>query len=343
MRVLALTCLSLSLAGCAAPDVLPDSDTSSPAWQFELVADGLRAQSCPEGIAFERASSIEIKAEPVSKGVARPDSFSGLNFTGAWHLTSQNRGFAGLSGLVRLRSGSLLAVSDAGIWTWIGIDPDTGTPDGFGALADLRDSNGEAFDAKIDSDAEGLDFRDGLALVSFEHDHRISAYDLEGCGAAAREVITVRLPQTVAGQPLSANRGAEALALKEDGTLQVGFETRRGKGSPVTSVLSDGALDQLEIVEQPFLYTLTGMDQKGSLSTQVLRSYDPIRGARVILRVHEGEDLIAEANLKGDLPVDNFEGVAIGTAPNGQTRVWLISDNNFSAEQRTLLFAFDLD
>ena len=42
------------------------------------------------------------------------------------------------------------------------------------------------------------------------------------------------------------------------------------------------------------------------------------------------------------MTVDNFEGLALTT--QGDTlRLWLISDDNFSDRQQTLLYAFDLD
>ena len=39
---------------------------------------------------------------------------------------------------------------------------------------------------------------------------------------------------------------------------------------------------------------------------------------------------------------DNFEGIALQRRDGGGIRLWLISDDNFSASQRTLLYAFDL-
>ena len=41
------------------------------------------------------------------------------------------------------------------------------------------------------------------------------------------------------------------------------------------------------------------------------------------------------------LTVDNFEGVDFVPRPGGAYRVYILSDDNFSASQRTLLLAFD--
>ena len=44
------------------------------------------------------------------------------------------------------------------------------------------------------------------------------------------------------------------------------------------------------------------------------RAYDPVRGARVICRSTGRRTRIADGVFKPPLPVDNFEGVAIGGA-----------------------------
>ena len=40
--------------------------------------------------------------------------------------------------------------------------------------------------------------------------------------------------------------------------------------------------------------------------------------------------------------MDNFEGISATRGPNGATRIYIVSDNNFSGRQRTLLLAFDV-
>lgn len=41
--------------------------------------------------------------------------------------------------------------------------------------------------------------------------------------------------------------------------------------------------------------------------------------------------------------IDNMEGLAVHTAPDGSTRITIISDNNFNDWERSLLFEFSLD
>ena len=56
--------------------------------------------------------------------------------------------------------------------------------------------------------------------------------------------------------------------------------------------------------------------------------------------VLEPEEL---ATLKPPLLVDNFEGIAARVTPEGRTLLYLLSDDNFNAVQRTLLTVFVVD
>ena len=49
----------------------------------------------------------------------------------------------------------------------------------------------------------------------------------------------------------------------------------------------------------------------------------------------------ATLRLEGSTIRDNFEGVALTRSPSGGTRLYLISDDNATDSQRTLLLAFD--
>lgn len=346
MRSLCILAIAM-LSACAAADVqTPQAVDASPAtgvWSYTENVDDLRAASCPEGTDYTRATPIALRVIEAERGnkQARDTQLNGLTLAGAWQLESKESDFGGLSGLAVTPSGELLAINDAGAFIWIDIDPETGSPQGAGAIAYMRDAQGKFFANKRDGDSEGLDFRDGLALVSFEQDHRIAAFDLGRCGSAARAAPVVNLTPVLEGTLLADNRGPEALSLIGD-HLSVGYEMRKSGGSPVGTVNSDGSLSSVETTEQPLLYLMTGMDVEGDVSARIFRAYDPIRGARVILEVDQQGQRIAEAMFKRPLPVDNFEGVALGKIPAGATRIWLISDDNFSANQRTLLLALDL-
>jgi len=42
------------------------------------------------------------------------------------------------------------------------------------------------------------------------------------------------------------------------------------------------------------------------------------------------------------LTIDNFEGIAARRLSDGRVRLYVISDDNFSGRQRTLLMVFDV-
>ena len=50
---------------------------------------------------------------------------------------------------------------------------------------------------------------------------------------------------------------------------------------------------------------------------------------------------LGEWKIEKPATVDNFEGLAALPGKNGVVRFYLISDDNFSSSQRTLLLAFD--
>ncbi len=49
------------------------------------------------------------------------------------------------------------------------------------------------------------------------------------------------------------------------------------------------------------------------------------------------------AKLSSQLPVDNFEAIAVEPRANGKLTVWLMSDDNQALSQRTLLWKMALD
>src|SRR5262249_26889348 len=78
------------------------------------------------------------------------------------------------------------------------------------------------------------------------------------------------------------------------------------------------------------------------------RSLPLFSGFEARLSVIEAATIAAGARLSGQelaiikspLPVDNFEGVAARAAPDGSVLIYVLSDDNFSALERTLLLQF---
>ena len=352
------------LVACSAPEDgagmrgAPDAPAEAPAatrtvWSFDAHAPGLRARSCPDTVSFARATRFELSATAI-KFAPQPiadERLSGLSYAGGWHLTSDWEGFGGLSGLAVMRAGNLLAVSDQGNFVWIAMED--GKPAGSGQHAAMRDENGNEVSGKSRQDAEGLALRDGLALVSFERDHRILAFDLEGCGANARGAVLTGVPSQPEGMArmMEPNGGLEGLALSREGHLVAASETP-DNGVPTGAAFVDASgagrlrLSHRLAAQGPL--RATGLDFIGDDRLTVHRHYDRQSGNTINLtRTPIGEGFsVGESDLLARLDartvVDNFEAVAAAPLAGGATRIFLLSDDNFNNSQRTLLLAFDL-
>jgi hypothetical protein len=351
MNKLALAAsLLMAMVACAVPDPVEapvqQPTNASALWSFETAVRSLRDESCPGGSPDTDPMPIQITAVPVDlkDAGAHPPLPASVAFAGGWRLTSGNTNFGGLSGMETLPDGDILTVSDVGAFVWIGLS--SGRPDGTGKLAYMRGQDGSHLSGKSDGDAEGLALRDGLALVSFERNHRIEAFDLGNCGADARAARVAHLPFDVAGRPIDENQGAEALSILPAGTLKFGFENFGGDPSPLGVVLSTGeGVLTGDTAANPPGYSLVGLDETTDETGQpvtvtLFRSYDPIRGNRNIITWSTSDIRI---ELKRPMTVDNFEGIAAEFVSADTLRIWLISDNNFSDRQQTLLYAFDVD
>ncbi|MEZ6002068.1 esterase-like activity of phytase family protein [Hyphomonas sp.] len=338
------------LATCTATPDVPaapklDMPDAGAAWTLETVASELAEASCPAGTSYASFTPLAFSATPIALGPADdvasriPD---GASFIGGWELTADNSSFGGLSDLALDGDGNLLAVVDDGAFVQIGLEG--GAPDGTGQLAYMLGDDGNLLQGKSLGDAEGLAVRNGLAIVSFERTHRISAFNLDACGAAAREATVSLLPDTYAGRMIDKNRGAEALTVTPEGNILFGYETVENGHSPIGAV---AGLEQAgwtdERAPNPAGYAFVGFDTArigaADQTFWLFRSYDPIRGNRNVLSWQGGKKEIV---LTRPLAVDNYEGITVQDIGNGIARVWIVSDDNFNPQQRTLLLAFDI-
>jgi hypothetical protein len=302
--------LSLALAACA--------PTSAP----------LPKAPIPAGPA------IGLNAEPVGLNAEPPPNWT---FAGGLALTSPDTArLHGLSDIEVDADGGLTAVSDDGDLFTARLVLDgqrrlTGVADG--RLAPLRDPDGGPIGGKEWGDAEGLAIGPGGDLfVSFERRHRIWLYH--------RGEPALRLPAPEAAFP--DNGGMEALSL--DRSRGVGVYVTAGEDSGETWTCRIAATCvQGPTIEKSREFGVVGLrklpDGRGAW---LLRAFDPVRGVRIELRVFDARGVVLDRlSLARPALVDNFEGVAAVPGPDGSIRFYLISDDNFSAGQKTLLYAFD--
>lgn len=343
---------------------------------LDAYLSSLRSKSCPSGTEREEPDSIMLKASPVALQGINPGrkSIGGLNFVTGFHLTSDDKRFGGLSGLDVRDDGKLLAVSDTGFFIWLDLAEDGVTPISA-RLTAMRDGAGKVFPTKSAGDAEGLALQDGLALVSFEGVPRVLAYDIGKCGTRARGAsVGWNMENAIVASKISAegNEGVEALAITDDWRLFSGLETKVGK---------EGVLSARPLEARAKFDLKIGKDAPELVGLDLIKSGDEVHAfslhrssralssnaitiietvferhldqsnlpARVINEIDErsrstfrikSSRTLAEMNLL--LTIDNYEGIAARQMPDGRTRLFIVSDDNFSASQRTLLMVFDV-
>lgn len=294
-----------------------------------------------------------IAANAIAPPAAAPQAYGPLRFAGGVVLTSQDPLFGGFSGLEIDDGLQLTAISDNGAWLRGQIQLDKeGRLAGFGdgKLAVMTDPRGLALRYKKAGDAEGLAaLPSGRFAVSFEHYHRVWIYDL----AAGPQSAAIRAGSTIWDSwYLEPNEGLEALAAHGDGLLAGAERSPKGGEAWFWKLpLAGDAAPKPGIAPLSPGFALVGLDQLppafGGDYVALERFYTPVTAVRIRLRRVSASGLAAGrfegpiiAELASPLMLDNFEGVSAIAHGDG-ARLFLISDDNFRKDQRTLLYAFD--
>jgi hypothetical protein len=220
----------------------------------------------------------------------------------------------------------------------------------------IQNSKGAALPRAYARDAEALAIimRDGVAAgvrVGFENLTRVADFDLTNGvphGAAREVTIPKWLTETRTNQTLEAVCIAPAASPVAGSTL----------------LLTEGVIDD----DGQHAAYLLGRNDKGQLSYQSGTGTDPTdcaflpngdllvleRGIQLIsfhmrlkrvpaAEVKPGAHMVGETLLESTgTDIDNMEGVAVHTGPDGTTRITIISDNNFNDWERSLLLEFSL-
>jgi hypothetical protein len=314
LRLAAGLCAAVLLAGCAPQ----------------------RADPLPKA-PLPHTPVIAITAEPAgpSPGTAMA---AGWTFAGGYKLTSaETSRLHGLSDIKAWVDGRVLVVGDQGDLLEARL-----TFDGQGWLSGVANAtlkpvigeDGQPITAKGDReyDAEGIaEFPDGGRLISLEQHDRIYFYP--------PSQVRPRLapaPQT----QIAFNKGLEALAAWPAGGADAYLTGIEGSGEVFLCRLS-AACTPFTKVDLEGLELTSLAPLPGGRVAYLLRGYNPIAGNRIIVKVMgaDGRE-VDRLQIARPAVVDNFEGLA--AVPRGDgVRFYLISDDNFSSSQQTLLFAID--
>lgn len=353
------------------------------AGSLDAYLKGLKDVSCPAGVAFQKPGTITLTASPVPVSTLNPGkkTVGALTFVAGFHLTSSDKRFGGLSDIHFLPDGNLLTVSDQGHFVWLDLGNDGITPTAA-RIADLLNANGKLFDGKREADSEGLAINGGMTLVSFERDHRVLAYDIGDCGAAARGAPIVydgfgrSMPDAFKAAKIDVpdNTSLEALAVTPDWFMFSGLEQEVDGSGPLSARpveappefnlrIEKGAPDFVAIDLLPDgrkgdvrAFTLhrgfsSVLGNAITISETHLERYldqsglPANRESEIAARSHwryriKDSRRLAEMNIL--LTIDNFEGIAAKQLKDGTVRLFVISDDNYSSSQRTLLMIYDL-
>ena len=261
-----------------------------------------------------------------------------------FELQSDHEGFGGLSGLWIAPDGtSMITVSDIGQrWQARLHHDDTGRLidiDGF-TVADLprRPEEGER-SRWIDSEELSSDGQDGL-IVAYEGQHRLQRWQLDDLDAIPESIV---LPKGL-GKP--SNSGIEALTNLADGRLfAVAERVGAWGGEGLMGWVIDGeTADDLVYLQGPNM-SPTGADRLEDIVYIVERAFSLLGGFRTRIVSLQSDLIEPGARLEtkelaafrwGDFG-ENFEAIVARRGPDGRIFLYLLTDDNFSFFQETLL------
>ncbi len=300
-------------------------------------------------------------------GAPAPGQLGPFRFVGAWQLSSEDYLFGGYSALLARPDRHLLAISDRGSWLEF-TEPDTAAPPGL-ALA----QHGHAMSHMLRDKSEWTSIGDAEAAVtdvppgaggghiwlSWEDRNAISRFDMSGPGNWGHEQRA--FPKVI--RHWSPQFGAEAMARLPDGRFMVvsedfaphGFERVHltltfpsdpsAPAAPEPShgdLTADAGYRPTDMVQLP--------DGRMLILLRRLTWLLPLRFSCRIALADPAElwrtgrwTARTLARLDPPLPTDNFEGLGLRPRGDGTFDVWVISDDNRGATQRTVLLKLALD
>jgi hypothetical protein len=313
----------------------------------------------PDEFTVAAPVSIEVNARPIpffdssDRSRAR---FGALEYRSGLVLTSGFRGFGGLSGLrLDAKGERFISFSDKGNWFTGRIVYQGREMTGLADVeaAPMLGPDGKPITARGWFDSESIALDGQLVYIGLERVNQVLRFDFsKGFTRSRGEVV----PLPPAARKLPNNKGLEALVmvpkglplagtliaisergLDRDGNLiafLVGgntpgqFAVRRTQNFDVSDAVLLPSGDLL-ILERKFSW-LTGIGIR--IRRIPLASVAP--GAVV-----DGPGIF-DADLGNE--VDNMEGIDAHVTPEGDTMLTMVSDDNFSMLQRTLLLQFKL-
>ncbi len=284
--------------------------------------------------------TVEAQRTPqMTGGQAAPQGGAFAYAGGLWLTSPDTSRLHGLSDLKVWPDGRLLAMGDEGDLLEARLTLDAqGAPSSVtdARLTGIVGEDGRTLTSrgKAWADAEGIaELANGDRLVSLEEHDRILVYPHAGG------------PPRLAPSPdvvYPFNLGMEALADYPAAGPDAYIVGGEASGEFFVCHLAGGCAKDRTVALPPEFGLTAVAPLSGGRLAYLLRAYDPVRGARVLLRIDDAAGLrLGEWRFERPATVDNFEGLAAVPKADGRIRFYILSDDNFSSAQRTLLLAFD--
>lgn len=316
------------------------------------------------GVAAARAPvppapvDIEIRSFPINAFVPREadkKQFGAFEFRGGLELQSDYRGFGGLSA-IRTEAGGqrLVAISDQGQWLTARIDLEGNRLSGLSQarMAAILGPGGRPLAQTGNWDTESLWIEGGTAWIGVERTHRIFRFDTFG-----REGVLARgnpTPVPMGSERMPSNRGIEALGVLPRpsalaGTLLAISERALTAQGDIRAFLIGSGPAREFYVKRTNDFDVTDLAfLPGGDLLLLERWFSAWRGVAFRVRridlaaIRPGATVDGPIVLSADMSsqIDNMEGIAVHRNGEGETIVTIVSDNNFSFLQRTLLLQF---
>ncbi len=291
-------------------------------------------------------SVVGLIAAALTSGPAAAEA---ARHVGTYVWTSDDPKFGGWSGFDLLEDGvTFRAVSDIGLTVAGRLERDADgrvTGVAVDAMEPLQGDEAEELAIAV-RDAEGLALRsDGSFNVSFEGSGRTARVAGYGATTSAAVILTEGLDLSALGE----NRGIEALALAQDGTLVAISEGAPGLFRGYRVYAGQGTdWSQAAEIPQDRTWSVTGADFGPDGDLYVLeRDFWPLLGFRNrVLRMRMTPEGMTDSAVLFETTVgvhDNLEGLAVWAAADGSLRMTMISDDNFRRRQRTEIVDYRID
>ena len=316
-------------------------------------------QPVPDDLTPSAPVTIDVSARPIGGFDLRDRSqtqFGSLRFRSGLVLTSSFRGFGGLSAFrIDDKGERFISLSDKGSWftgriVYAGHEM-TGLADV--EAAPMLGADGRPITARGWFDTESLARDGGTLYVGIERANQILSFDFGKDGVRARGV-PIALPPGLRKLPF--NKGLESLVVIRKGLPLAGALiaiSERGLdsqgniigaliGGPKPGALSVRRTDNYDISDACLLPSgdLLLLERKfswvGGIGVRIRR----ISIASVVPNAVLDGPSIFDADLGHE--IDNMEGIDTHVTAEGDTVITMISDDNFSMIQRTLLLQFTL-